>query len=134
MNKPGPVVVCLLNDDPAQLASTNQVLLSAGWQTRPFSDPDPFINYARTHSPDIAILDFGGPQGRGLEVRSQLREVSPGTRTIIALKPHHNLARRVLGDNELIDLIDQYVATSALQFISRTPIRQRRKVELGYCA
>jgi CheY-like chemotaxis protein len=134
MNKSGPVIVCVLNDDPTQLESTHRVLSSAGWRTQPFSDPDTFLSYACTHLPDIAILDFGGPRGRGLEVRGRLREVSPETWAIVALKPHHNPARRVLPDHELIDLIEQYVATSTRQFLPERTGSPRRKVDVGCCA
>src|SRR5262249_6690955 len=112
MNRSDSVVVCVLNDNPSQLESTNRVLSSVGWRTRPFSDPDSFLRYARIHSPDVAVLDFDGPRGRGLQIRSRLREVSPATWTIIGLKSHHSPARRMLPDHELIDLIRQYVATS----------------------
>lgn len=131
----GSLNICVLNEDSSQLETTNQVLSLAGWQTRPFTDPDTFLNYARTHSPDIAILDYPGPRARGVQIRARLREVSPATWTIIALKPHQkNLARRMLPDRELVDLIKQYVATTAQQFSLKRPIGRRKETDFGCCA
>ena len=48
-----------------------------------FSDPEEFLRYARTHRPAVALLDVHMPQMCGLEVQSQLREISPSTRVII---------------------------------------------------
>jgi two-component system, LuxR family, response regulator FixJ len=48
-----------------------------------FSDPEKFLDYARTHRPGVAVLDVCMPQMSGLEVQSRLREVSPSTRVIV---------------------------------------------------
>ena len=130
MNKSNSVVICVLNDDPSQLESTNRVLSSAGWRTRPFTDPDAFLSYARSHSPDVAILDFEGPRRRDLQIRSRLREVSPETWTILSLKRRHSPARRMLPDHELIDLIKQYVATATRRFL---PQRATKRKVQGAC-
>ena len=127
-------MICLLDDNPSQVETKTRVLASAGWQTRPFSDPDAFLQYAGTHSPDIAILDFGGPRARGLQIRAQLREISPATWTIIALKPHHNPARDMLSESELINLIKQYVGTSGRRLFSKRFVSTKREVGLGFSA
>ena len=128
------IVICLLDDNPSELEAKNRVLSSAGWQTRPFSNPDAFLQYARAHSPDVAILDFGGPRARGLQIRARLREVSPATRAIIALKPHHNPARDMLSKNELINLIKQYVGTTQRRLFRKRINITKRKAEIGYSA
>src|SRR6266576_2410775 len=127
------ISVCVLDDDPSQLETTNRVLSLAGWQTRPFTDPDTFLDYARNNSPDIAILDYGGPRARGLQIRARLRELSPATWTIVALKPHQNPARQMLPNRELVDLIKQYVATTAQRFLPKRSVGRGRESELGYC-
>ncbi len=128
------IEICLLDDDLLQLDAKKRVLSSAGWQTRPFSDPDAFLSYARVHSPDIAILDFGGPLARGLQVRARLREVSPATRAIIALKPHRNPARDMLCEDELINLIKQYVGTSAQRLFNKRFQSTRREARIVFGA
>jgi DNA-binding NtrC family response regulator len=128
------IEICLLDDDLSQLDAKKRVLSSAGWQTRPFTDPDAFLSYARVHAPDIAVLDFGGPRARGLQIRARLREVSPATRAIIALKPHHNRARDMLCENELINLIKQYVGTSGPRLFSKRFLSTKRKVGFGFSA
>jgi response regulator RpfG family c-di-GMP phosphodiesterase len=126
------IEVCLLDDDPSKLETKKGVLGSAGWQTRPFSDPDAFLSYARVHAPAFAILDFGGPRARGLQVRARLREISPTTRAIIALKPHQNPARDVLSHDELINLIKQYVGTIERRVLQKRLHFAKRKAKLGF--
>ncbi len=128
------ILICVLDDDPSQLKAKKRVLSSAGWQTRPFNDPDAFLQYAQTHSPDVAVLDFGGPRARGLGIKARLREISPATWTIIALKPHHNPARDLLSENELINLIKQYVGTSAQRLFPKRFLSAKREVGLELSA
>ncbi len=60
-----------------------RLLSSAGWNVKQFSDPEQFLEYARTHRPPIAVLDVWMPMMNGLEVQSRLRDISPSTRVII---------------------------------------------------
>ena len=76
-------VVCLLDDDPSVLKGLGRLFASADLLAKTFSDPEEFLRYARTHRPVIALVDVHMPQMNGLEVQSQLREVSPSTRVII---------------------------------------------------
>jgi two-component system response regulator HydG len=76
-------VVCLLDDDPSVLKGLGRLFASADLLAKTFSDPEEFLRYARTHRPVIALIDVQMPQMNGLEVQSQLREVSPSTRVII---------------------------------------------------
>jgi FixJ family two-component response regulator len=76
-------MVCLLDDDPAVLKGMSRLLCSADWNVKPFSDPESFLGYARTHRPPIAIIDVWMPAMSGLEVQSRLRQISPSTRVII---------------------------------------------------
>lgn len=56
---------------------------SAELHLETFSDPETFLGYARTHRPQVALLDVCMPQINGLEVQSQLRNISPSTRVIV---------------------------------------------------
>ena len=76
-------VVCLLDDDPSVLRGLGRLFASADLLAKTFSDPEEFLRYARTHRPVIALVDVHMPQMNGLEVQSQLRDVSPSTRVII---------------------------------------------------
>ena len=76
-------VVCLLDDDPSVLKGLGRLFASADLLAKTFSDPEEFLRYARTHRPVIALVDVHMPQMNGLEVQSQLRDVSPSTRVII---------------------------------------------------
>jgi len=76
-------VVCLLDDDPSVLKGVGRLFSSAGVHAEMFGDPEEFLGYARTHRPAVALVDVCMPQMSGLEVQSQLREISPSTRVII---------------------------------------------------
>jgi DNA-binding response OmpR family regulator len=75
--------ICLLDDDPSVLKSTDRLLSSAGWSVEPFLDPQCFLSYARTNQPRLVVLDLSMPLMHGLEVQKQLREVSPQTQVIV---------------------------------------------------
>jgi FixJ family two-component response regulator len=75
--------ICLLDDDSSVLKSTGRLLLSAGWSTEPFLDPQSFLSYARTNQPHLLVLDMSMPLMHGLEVQKRLREVSPHTQVIV---------------------------------------------------
>ena len=76
-------VVCLLDDDSSVLKGVGRLLSSADLHAETFSDPEEFLRYARIHRPAVALVDVCMPLMSGLEVRSQLREISPSTRVII---------------------------------------------------
>ena len=76
-------VVCLLDDDPSVLKGLGRLFASADLHAETFSDPEKFLDYARTHRPAAALIDVCMPQMSGLEVQSRLREISPSTRLII---------------------------------------------------
>ncbi len=76
-------VVCLLDDDPSVLKGLGRLFASADLLAKKFSDPEEFLRYARIHRPAIALVDVHMPQMNGLQVQSQLRDVSPSTRVII---------------------------------------------------
>jgi two-component system response regulator HydG len=86
-------VVCLLDDDPSVLRGLGRLFASADLLAKTFSDPEEFLRYARTHRPVIALVDVHMPQMNGLEVQSQLREVSPSTRVIIFTGKYDPLVR-----------------------------------------
>ena len=60
-----------------------RLLSSAGWNVKQFSDPEQFLEYARTHRPPVAVIDVWMPIMSGLEVQSRLSQISPSTRVII---------------------------------------------------
>lgn len=76
-------VVCLLDDDPSVLKGLGRLFSSAGMQAETFSDPQTLLDYARIHRPGVALVDVCMPQMSGLEVQSQLRNISPSTRVVI---------------------------------------------------
>ena len=83
MRKWSPFVVCLLDDDPSVLNGLGRLFASADLPLETFSDAEAFLGYARTHRPQVALIDICMPQMSGLEVQSRLSKISPSTRVII---------------------------------------------------
>lgn len=83
MRKWSAFIVCLLDDDPSVLKGMARLFESADLPLETFSDPETFLAYARTHRPQVALVDVCMPQMSGLEVQSRLREISPSTRIIV---------------------------------------------------
>ena len=77
------VTVCLVDDDPSVLKATSRLLSFGGWKVESFSDPTAFLRYARTHRPEVVVLDIWMPVMDGLEVQRQLRASCPSTRVIV---------------------------------------------------
>jgi two-component system response regulator FixJ len=73
----------LLDDDLSVLKGLGRLFSSADLPAEKFSDPEEFLEYARTHRPAVVLVDVCMPQMSGLEVQSQLSEISPSTRVII---------------------------------------------------
>jgi len=73
----------LLDDDLSVLKALGRLLLSAGWHTEKFSDPEKFLLHAQTYRTPVAVFDVAMPLMNGLEVQSRLRQLSPFTRAII---------------------------------------------------
>jgi FixJ family two-component response regulator len=75
--------ICLLDDHPSVLKGLVRLLSSAGLKAEPFSDPHKFLDYERIHHSPVAVIDVWMPLMNGLEVQSQLRDISPSTRVIM---------------------------------------------------
>ena len=61
----------------------SRLLASAGLCAKQFTDPKEFLLEVKIHRIPVAIVDIWMPAMSGLEVQSQLREISPSTRVII---------------------------------------------------
>jgi FixJ family two-component response regulator len=81
--------ICLLDDHPSVLRGLVRLLASAGLKAEPFSDPNEFLDYERIHRSPVAVIDIWMPIMNGLEVQSQLRDISPSTRVIILTAHAH---------------------------------------------
>lgn len=75
--------VYVVDDDVSVLRSTSRLLDSAGWKVEVFTDPNEFLERAASLRPDVAVIDILMPKMNGLEVQTQLRQVSPSTRVIV---------------------------------------------------
>ena len=75
--------VCLLDDDPSVLKSTERLLHAAGWHAKTFTDPHVFLEHAQRHQPPVAVIDILMPEMNGLEVQTRLGRIAPATRVIV---------------------------------------------------
>jgi FixJ family two-component response regulator len=77
----GPI--WLLDDEPSSLKSTKRLLNSDGWEVETFTDPNLFLEEAKTHRPLVVVTDMWMPLMHGLVVQEKLSQVSPATRVIV---------------------------------------------------
>ena len=80
---PAAEIICLLDDEPCVLKALGRLLASEGLRAEKFSDPVRFIEHARGHQVRLAVIDIRMPGMTGLEVLSELREISPDARVIV---------------------------------------------------
>jgi FixJ family two-component response regulator len=76
-------IVCLVDDDPSVLKSIGRLLASDGFSVRAFNKPKAFLAHVQTHSVPLVVLDILMEEMNGLEVQTQLRDLSPRTRVIM---------------------------------------------------
>jgi hypothetical protein len=130
---PAKITICLLDEDTSALEITTRLLLSAGYRVRPFKNPDPFFECARIHSPQFAIVNFGGANATGLKVAARLRELSPTTSVMISLKVCHGRVRRLLPGNELLNLIERECIARSSRLAAKGTRPRPKELEFGHC-
>src|SRR5438034_11599402 len=86
-------IVCLVDDDPSVLKSTERLLDSDGFSVRAFSRSEEFLVYATSHPVPLVVLDIWMEHITGLEVLAGLCALSPRPRGIAALGRAHVAAR-----------------------------------------
>ena len=87
-------IVCLVDDDPSVLKSTERLLDSGGFSVRAFSRSEEFLVYATSHQVPLVVLDIWMEHITGLEVLARLCALSPLTRVIV-ITGRDDLAARV---------------------------------------
>jgi len=94
--------VWLLDDEPSTLKATKRLLNSAGWEAEVFTDPNSFLQEAKTRRPGLAVIDMSMPLMHGLDVQERLGEISPATRVIVLTgKDDPHVRSRALGAGAL---------------------------------
>lgn len=75
--------ICLLDDEPSVLKALSRLLASDGLHAQKFCHPVCFLEYARSHPVQLAVIDIRLPGITGLQVLAKLRVSSPDTKVII---------------------------------------------------
>jgi CheY-like chemotaxis protein len=71
---PGQTVVCIVEDDPDQLALADLRVSMAGYQVRAARSGAEFVNVIRGYAPpDIVLLDIMLPDGNGFDILARIR-------------------------------------------------------------
>ena len=71
---PGRTVVCIVEDDPDQLALADLRVSMAGYQVRAARSGAEFVNAIRSYAPpDIVLLDIMLPDGNGFDILARIR-------------------------------------------------------------
>src|SRR5438067_11365729 len=76
-------IVCLVDDDLSILKSIERLLASDGFSVCAFNKPKEFLTYVQAHAVPLVVLDIWMEEMSGLEVKAQLRELSPNTWAVI---------------------------------------------------
>ena len=76
-------IVCLVDDDIAVLQGVGRLLTADGYSIRSFNDPHSFLHHVQNAKVPLVVLDVWMEGMSGLDVQSQLRDLSPTTRVII---------------------------------------------------
>jgi len=70
----GLTVVCIVEDDPDQLALADLRVSMGGYQVRVARSGAEFVNVIRSHAPpDIVLLDVMLPDGNGFDILARIR-------------------------------------------------------------
>jgi len=85
--------VCLVDDDLSVLKSMHYLLASEGFEARPFSKPEEFLEYASSHKVHLVVTDIWMDNMTGLEVLARLCAISPQTRVIVITAQEDMAAR-----------------------------------------
>jgi CheY-like chemotaxis protein len=71
---PAQTVVCIVEDDPDQLALADLRVSMAGYQVRVARSGAEFVNLIRSYAPpDIVLLDVMLPDGNGFDILARIR-------------------------------------------------------------
>jgi len=71
---PAQTMVCIVEDDPDQLALADLRVSMAGYQVRVARSGAEFVNVIRSHAPpDILLLDVMLPDGNGFDILARIR-------------------------------------------------------------
>ena len=128
---PPGITICVLEEDASALEIISGLVLSAGYQVRPFRHPDAFFEFVRIRSPQFSIVNFGGVNATGLTVAARVREVSPTTSVMISLRVHCDGAQRLLPGNEFVNLIERECIAPGSRLAPKATRRGARKVEFA---
>jgi two-component system KDP operon response regulator KdpE len=71
-----PVRILVIEDEPQMQKFLGLSLVSAGYRTLEATTGGEGLSLARTHNPDLILLDLGLPDGDGMDVTRELREFS----------------------------------------------------------
>ena len=74
--------VCVVDDDFSVLKSVSRMLESDGLSARAFADPRHFLEYLRTNTVSVVVLDVWMERMTGMELLAHLCARSPQTRVI----------------------------------------------------
>ena len=75
--------ICVVDDDTAVLRSLKEVLASDDIKAETFNNPRTFLDYVRSHTVKLAVLDVWMPAQTGIQLQELLHDLSPQTKVII---------------------------------------------------
>lgn len=78
-----PVVVHIIEDDPAVRDAAHELVESEGRKVLAYEGPEAFFAAPPPGPQDIIVLDIHFPIGSGVEIAKRLRRIHPGVKIVV---------------------------------------------------
>ncbi len=117
-----PIRILVIEDEPQMLKLLRASLASEGWRTIEATTAKEGLALARTHNPDLVLLDLGLPDMDGMDVTKELREWSRRPILVISARDQENDKIRAL-DVGADDYVTKPFGTGELMARIRVALR-----------
>jgi two-component system KDP operon response regulator KdpE len=117
-----PTRILVVEDEPQMQKFLRASLASAGYRTIEAATGKEGLDLARTHNPDLVLLDLGLPDMDGMEVTKALREWSTKPIIVISARGQEDDKIRAL-DNGADDYLTKPFGTGELMARIRVAVR-----------
>ncbi|HEY8080400.1 MAG TPA: response regulator [Labilithrix sp.] len=117
-----PIRILVIEDEPQMLKFLRASLASEGWRTIEATTAKEGLALARTHNPDLVLLDLGLPDMDGMDVTRELREWSTRPILVISARDQENDKIRAL-DVGADDYVTKPFGTGELMARIRVALR-----------
>jgi FixJ family two-component response regulator len=117
MDRAGPSVIAVVDDDPSVLEAVGNLLESAGYAALPFNSAEELLNGGAVAAIDCVISDIGMPMMSGVALQTELGRLRPELPVILITgrnglgnagtdaPNNHGLFRKPFDSQQLLDAL-----------------------------